>query len=463
MITAVFQHHLDFLGFAIAATLVAGAVVYLVAARRTDRPQAAFYGLWASSTVGPVFLTTWDGSGILTYQCTINPAVAEAFTTTQGQLNVLLFAPFGLFAVLATRRPLFSSAVGILFTATVETAQATMPFITRLCDTDDLAANSVGVLAGAAIGAVVCRRTDKGTPLTQTAVRRGTIAGTAALLLITVAWAAAIEPVRAVLPTATPTASPEQLRALNAALENAFGDAYIVDKANFHNNIEGPSSINAPLPGGFVELTWPDREKLTVHFTPTGQGGGTYAYKIPEASRPVSTAEQAQQVATLFAQRTAPWALHGSKVKVWPVDASTKSLGWVVEWRRWQGKLLMPMRLDILIEPSGRMTDLIARHVDDPELPQIDISESEAWERFESHHKLKPGMGKREEPIYLVERQGDKWRVHWRLAARQADSLLSATVDATTGDVRNASAVPASEGDLPLPGVEGSVGPEPGQ
>ncbi|MFD0141450.1 MULTISPECIES: VanZ family protein [unclassified Streptomyces] len=454
MITAVFQDHLTFLAIAIAVTLLTGFAVYIVAARRIERASATFYGLWAASTVGPIALTTWGGSGFLSYRCTINPAVTDAFTATQGQLNVLLFAPFGLFAVLATRRPLFGSAIGVLFTAAVETAQATAPFITRLCDTDDLVTNTVGILAGAAIGAFICRRADFGAQLGRGMVRRAAIASTIVSLLIAATWAVAIEPVRAVLPTEAPTASPQQVQALNIALNKAFDDAYIVEQANFHNNIDGPSTVNAPLPGGYAELTWPDREKLTVHFTPSSQGEGTHAFWIPEASRPVHTAQDAEDVATRFTKRHAPWALRDSKVKVWPIDAST-NLGWVIERRRWQGEILMPMRLDILIEPSGRMTDLIARHVEDPQLPPVSIGKDAAWKKFEDHHKLKPGQGEREEPVHLVERHQNQWRVHWRLAARHNDMLLSATVDATSGEVRNAAEIPAGAQPPSTDGVRG--------
>ncbi|MFF9870145.1 VanZ family protein [Streptomyces sp. NPDC013953] len=443
MITAVFQHHLAFLTLAITATLVTGAIVYRAAARRLDRAHAAFYGLWASSTVGPIALTTWGGSGILSFRCTINPDVTAAFATTQGQLNVVLFVPFGLFAVLATRRPLFGVAAGVLFTAMVETGQATLRFVTRLCDTDDLATNTAGVLAGATIGALICRKTDYGMPLAQTAVRRATIDGTVASLLIAATWATVIHPIRAVLPTTTPTASPEQVQAFNTALKDAFDDAYTVDEVNFHNNIDGTDTLNAPLPDGYAELTWPDREKFTVHFTPINQGEGTHAYWIPGASRPVHSADEAKQIATSFAQRYAPWALHDSKVVVRPVDTHAKDLGWVVEWRRWHGKLLMPMRLDILIEPSGRMTDLIARHIEDPKLPQTRIGEDEAWKKLESHHKIKPGQGKRGEPIYLLERRAGQWRVHWRLSVEHGGSLHSAIVDATTGELHSASTAPA--------------------
>ncbi|QGZ52572.1 VanZ family protein [Streptomyces sp. QHH-9511] len=445
MIEAVFQDHLTFLAFAITATLVAGIVAYLMAARRIDRAHAGFYGLWASSTIGPIALTTWGGSGILSFRCTINPSVTEVFTTTQGQLNILLFVPFGLFAVLATRRPLFGIAVGVLFTSTVEAAQATLPFVTRLCDTGDLVTNTVGIFLGASTGVIICHKFRYGTPLTPVMVRRTAIVGIATSLLIASTWITVIDPERAVVPAETPTASAHQVQELNLALSGAFGATYEVEEANFHNNIDGPSTLNAPLPGGFVELTWPDKEKLTVHFTPTSQGEGTYAYWIPGVSRPVRTADDAEQVATLFAKRQTPWGLRDSKVKVWPIDEK-QDLGWVVEYRRWRGKLLMPMRLDILIEPSGRMTDLIARRVDDPKsLPQIKIGEEAAWKRFDAKHNLKPSDATRERPVYLVERHGDEWRIHWRLAARVGGISLSGTVDATTGEVRNAVQTPVGD------------------
>ncbi|WP_233288702.1 VanZ family protein [Streptomyces calvus] len=68
------------------------------------------------------------------------------------------------------RRPchppsLFAAATGALFALIIETAQATVPFISRLCDTDDLITNTLGACAGAALGALILRRLPKGTPL----------------------------------------------------------------------------------------------------------------------------------------------------------------------------------------------------------------------------------------------------------------------------------------------------------
>ncbi|MFF8513622.1 VanZ family protein [Streptomyces sp. NPDC015492] len=450
MIQAVFQDHLAFLLMASAGTLISGILVYLFTVRRMSKGNAALNGLWVSSTVGPIALTSYGGSGILTYTCAVNSEVMESISSTQWQLNALLFIPFGFFASLVTRRPIFSGAIGMLFTAVVETAQATLPFISRLCDTDDLVANSVGVILGSAIGALALRRFRRSEPLRPHGVRTPLIVGGAAVLAIAATWAVAIEPVRAVLPTEVPTASKQQLEALNTSLEEAFGGTYRADWANFHENIDAPSSINAPLPGGYAELEWPSKEKLSVHFTPTLQSGGTSnTYHLPGARRFPASADQARDIAVAFAERSAPWALRGSKMRVSEVDPGGSNLGWIVEWRRWEGKLLMPMRLSIVIEPSGGITDLIARNVEDPKVPSVKIDRAGAWRAFDSFHRIRSGQSSREEPIYLMERSGNSWRVHWRLSARNAGLMYSATVDATTGAIVSNSTDPVPEGAVP--------------
>ncbi|MFF7441109.1 VanZ family protein [Streptomyces sp. NPDC008122] len=450
MIEAAFQDHLTFLALAIAGTFISGALVYLVAAPKMNKARAAQYGLWASSTVGPITLTSYGGSGLLTYTCTINPDFIESFTETQWQLNVVLFIPFGFFASLATRRPIFGAAIGVLFTASIETAQATVPFISRLCDTDDLVANSIGVLLGSAIGAIAYRRLRDSEPIRARAARNSLAVGAVALVAIAATWAVVIEPVRAVLPTEVPTASKQQLQALNTSLEELFGDSYRADWANFHNNIDAPSTVNAPLPGGFAELEWPSKEKLSVHFTPTLQSdGNSSTYHLPGASRPAANASQAQDIALKFARKSTPWALRGSKVRVSQIDPGSDALGWVVEWRRWKGDLLMPMRLDIAIEPSGGITDLIARNVADPEVPAVRIGKAGAWKAFDAFHKIHPEQSSRQEPIYLMELRENSWRVHWRLSARDENTMYSATVDATTGAVVANSTAPVQEGAIP--------------
>ncbi|MFB8314957.1 hypothetical protein ACFC5T_41660 [Streptomyces sp. NPDC055961] len=75
MIKAVFQHHLAFLAVAIAVTVAVGMVVFLLTRCRTGSTKAMLNGLWASSAVGPAILTSWSGSGVMTYTCAVNPDV----------------------------------------------------------------------------------------------------------------------------------------------------------------------------------------------------------------------------------------------------------------------------------------------------------------------------------------------------------------------------------------------------
>jgi hypothetical protein len=449
LIEAVFQHHLTFLFTAIATTLVAGLAVFLLAARRVSRARAGLYGLWGASAIGPAILTSWSGSGVLTYECAMNTDVAAAFTSTQGQLNIVLFVPYGLFAALATRRPLFAAATGALFTLAIETAQATVPIVSRLCDTDDLISNSMGACAGAALGALLLRRRPQRVPLTPASARRTAAVLTPAVALIALAWLGVIEPVRTDPPaTELPAASVSQTAAMNRAVTEAFASAYRPSNIFYVDNGDGTASVTATLPGGFAELSWPDREQFTAHFTPSSNGEGVHAYHIPGISHPITTAEQAKEIAVAYARHYAPWAAPHAKITVRPIDDKI-DVGWIVEWRRWKDNVLMPMRLDIAVEPSGRVIDLIARKVGDPDLPPARISEAQAWAVFEQHLKLnKTGQAQRQRPVYLAQRRDGQWRIHWLLAIRDGNTLHSAKVDATDAsihDITTAQDAPAAQ------------------
>lgn len=437
MIQAVFQGHLSFLALAVTATLLAGVAAYFLVARRASRARAVYCGLWVSSTVGPLTLTTWGGSGVASGECAINLSVLESFAGVQGQLNVLLFVPFGLFAVLSMGRPFLSIAVGVVLVAALETSQAIVPFISRLCDSDDLITNITGVFAGVVLGAVI-RRFTRGAPAVgRPMVKRAAVVGAVVAAAVVGAWLTLVQPVRTVLPTAVPKADADQVQALNAALDEAFPGAYEIDTADYLENVGGENLVTAQIPGGFSEITWPGREQFTVHFTPSYHGEGVHAYKIPKVSGPSRTAQEARLIATRYASQYAPWALRDSRVTVREID-DRSDLGWIVEWRRWRGQVLMPMRLDIVIEPPGRMTDLLVRRIDDPELPQERVNEVEAWKVFEGHFRIKVAVEDREQPIYLAERRDGQWRIHWRLSAREGSMLHSAVVDASDRSIHNA-------------------------
>ncbi|UNO40497.1 hypothetical protein [Streptomyces sp. MST-110588] len=155
---------------------------------------------------------------------------------------------------------------------------------------------------------------------------------------------------------------------------------------------------------GLAELKWPDQQQLNVSMA-SSEGG----YKVPGENRRASSAVDAKRIATRYAQMHAAWGLPGSKVLVNGVGDTSK-LGWMVSWRRRQGKVLLPIRLDVLVERSGRITELIARNISDPRLPPVRINESKAVAAAYAHfHKTNE---REAQTILLAQQYG--LRFSWR-------------------------------------------------
>ncbi|MET7435782.1 MULTISPECIES: SDR family NAD(P)-dependent oxidoreductase [Streptomyces] len=75
---------------ALVSVAVLGIVAFALRGR-SDRPWT--YGTWAATTTATVFLTFWmrpSGTGVV--KCTVSRELLEPFGTTQGWMNVALFA-----------------------------------------------------------------------------------------------------------------------------------------------------------------------------------------------------------------------------------------------------------------------------------------------------------------------------------------------------------------------------------
>ena len=439
MIEAVFQDEIPFLVLALTFTLAVGLLTLVAARRRTGTRRAVLYGLWAASATGPAALTSWSGSGFADFECSVNPDVLTALTGTQGQLNLLLFMPYGLFGALATRRPLFTAATGAVFTLVIETVQTTVPFVSRLCDTDDLVTNTLGACAGALAGAVLLRFLPAGAPAGRRFVRRTAVVCTPVLALTALVWLVGIDLVRYTQPTTeVPAATQAQAKALETALTDAFGSTYALGGSSYFDNGDGVGTVSAEVASGFAELSWPDGERFTAHLLPEDRG-----YAVPGAEGPVAGAGDAKKVAVAYAKEYAPWAA-GARVTVHREDGE----GWTVSWRRLRDGVVMPMRLDVTVAASGRVTGLTARDVADPELPDARVDEARAWRIFERAQGLRPGEGKRERPVLLAQKWDGRWRVHWLMGIRLGEFPRTGVVDAVDGSVHE---VPvADQSDVPL-------------
>lgn len=90
--------------------------------------------------------------------------------------NVVLFVPPVLLAAVASRRPWFALAGGVLGSAAIELVQALVPPLGRSCDTNDWLSNSIGAVIGvglAGIAALLARRSRRLSPRAAGRARGG--------------------------------------------------------------------------------------------------------------------------------------------------------------------------------------------------------------------------------------------------------------------------------------------------
>ncbi|GLW67902.1 hypothetical protein Kpho02_02010 [Kitasatospora phosalacinea] len=125
-------------------------------ARRYGRPQL-FTVLFGVALAAELTATCYPtGGGSSTHPvCAVSSDLAFVFGTEQGRMNVLMFVPLGLFAVLASGRPLAAAVGAVGLSALTETGQGLLPGVGRACDSSDFAANAAGGLAGVLLGCAV--------------------------------------------------------------------------------------------------------------------------------------------------------------------------------------------------------------------------------------------------------------------------------------------------------------------
>lgn len=455
MLEAVFNGHSGFIAASLALVAAGWYATWRLGRGRVI--NRGLYAAWTSAAVAIVALTMWSTGGTLdkAIECVVNKDVLEPLRTTQGRLNAGMFVPFGVLGVLATRRYIPVLTLGLLLSAAIETVQSLAPFVSRICDTSDFVANSIGTACGVALGALITRWDSGEATLSRTNTQRVQLSALAGILLIGVSWAGWITP-RVVERTITDIApSSAQRQAVAKAVQKSLGRDYSIGTISFITDDGENGSVLASLNSshgegaGAAELSWPNEEQFTVNLIPSQVESG-HALTVPGATGQANTAQQALSIATAYAERHASWALIDSKATVTALD-DEENIGWMISWRRWSGPVLMPMRLDIQVEPSGRITDLILREIADPKLPRVRYSEEKAWSTFSDHFELDEKAAKRSEPTLLAVRRGEEWGVDWLLGAELDDELFSASIDAMSGEVRNPSRHPRSSEGVTIP------------
>ncbi|MGX2995509.1 VanZ family protein [Streptomyces sp. JNUCC 64] len=389
--------------------LLIAALLSRTVARRSGRPFLPLLGAGASAAlVLAVTLTPVHSGAPAARVCTLQQDSVGAVLATQGLLNIALFAPLGLFATLATRRPVSVLAGSFLLSGGIEVAQALVPGTGRLCDSADWQSNVLGAAMGCLAGALLARgrqRTETGrTPLmTGRDVRRGAL-----LAVVGACGLAAVATPTLALTVAEANlghrASPEQTAAATKAVREFFGDGAEPTRIGYSpGRNSGPGRVEVGTAQGGLTLEWPSGQVTE---------GQLRAVSVEPAKGQRHADARYLRMATAFARTHFPWALRDSRSTVHPAggpDSQAKA----VQWRTRVDGVLMPMRLDVVLGGDGAVLSFSARATASPELPRATVTREAAHATALGTHP-----GGRVTSSELVARQDEagRWRPCWMVA-----------------------------------------------
>lgn len=147
--------------YGLAVSLLAAALVALPLARRHGTSVAGT-GLWLLLLGVVVTLTMTPGLSRLTVrQCGLDvpglPSPADLLAVRERGLNVWMYVPLALLAVLPRRGRTWRAALGVTAALpfVAEATQWAVPALGRQCQSQDVAGNLTGVAVGVALGLVV--------------------------------------------------------------------------------------------------------------------------------------------------------------------------------------------------------------------------------------------------------------------------------------------------------------------
>ncbi|MEU6343741.1 VanZ family protein [Streptomyces sp. NPDC046977] len=433
MLHAVFDGHGRFIAIALLLTLATMAATYTWA-RRGHHPRPWTTSCFTGSTAAVLLLTFWGSGSGYVGNCTISRQVSEAFLNDQGLLNVALFVPLGLFGALALRQPVAVALGAGALSLTIEVVQGTVPVVARTCDSSDWVANSTGAALGAALGwgltaAAARMRVPawRGNPRPFAWSLAGVLAvdALAGFLLMKLFFVDA---------TSVQYGSAEMRKAAEARTREAFGTRLTVGKVQY---VPGSKFVVAVIGKGSIMLNWPDDGDFSADFMPYQEGVDSSlvsSITVVDGLRAPKSAQDARTIATYYVRQHFPWALPGSRVESRPVVDGGP--GWNVSWRRTVHGVLMPMRLDVKIDSTGRLFAIRVREVADPvdvPAPQLTEPQARAAARRSPDLNLTPDITIGKGTLALADQEGT-WHTVWQFPVGIGDGTEQVIgIDSTTG------------------------------
>ncbi|MEH0544526.1 VanZ family protein [Streptomyces sp. B21-105] len=396
--------------FLILAALIAVPTALVAKARKKPWPLRMAVAAYLAGILAVTLLP--GDAGLQSWQCDTG-APTHLFTSASSLLNIALFAPGALLAVLLFKRPVTVAAAFGALSGTVEIAQSA-GHLGRSCSVTDLAANATGALLGSLAGALwIYWRRQSVKPLRDLAW--GTSLGALAVLAIGGVFESRIDRVDIV-------AMDDQKRALaesavqadewiTAAARGVFGSDTQVRETE--TNKDGNRlQITATTNHGTISGTWPAKTLESAWSSNTRGDAGSL------------NKNEVTAVAAQFAQKWFPRNVAGSDQRVRSIgDGPT--MAYTVVYRRYADKVMMPMRLDLTITTTGRVIGFSARTVDDPVLPRVTVDKAKA----KVLAKAATGLPS-ESALLLAQQVKGEWRPVWLVGSGKQDIAI----DATTGE-----------------------------
>lgn len=397
--------------FVILAVLVAVPTALVAKARKKPWPLRTAL---AACLAGIFAVTLLPGdAGLESWQCDTGMPT-HVFTSASSLLNIALFAPGAVLAVLLFRRPVTVAAAFGALSGAVELAQS-VGHLGRSCSVTDLAANATGAVLGSAAGAVWLyrRRQSPAEPVRD--LVWGVSLAAVAVLAVGGVFQSRIDSVDVV-------AMDDRMRDL--AESAAQADEWIATAA------KGVFGSGTEMRGTATKKDG-SRLKITAE-TNRGTISGTWPQKTLESARSSNargdegslSEKEVAAAAERFARTWFPRNVAGSDRRIRSIgDGPTRA--YTVVYRRYTDKVMMPVRLDLTITTTGRVIGFSARTVDDPALPRVTIDEAKAKTLAEDATGL---------PAYstslLAQQVKGEWRPVWWVGSGKQDIAI----DAATGE-----------------------------
>ncbi|MBK3626818.1 VanZ family protein [Streptomyces sp. MBT49] len=397
--------------FLILAALIAAPTALVAKARNKPWPLRTALAVYLAGILAVTLLP--GDAGLQSWQCDTGTPT-HLFTSASSLLNIALFAPGALLAVLLFKRPVTVAAAFGALSAAVELAQSA-GHLGRSCSVTDLAANATGALLGSMVGAVWLyrRRQPVGKPLRDLAW--GMSLGVLAALSVLGVFESRIDRVDIV-------AMDDQRRGLAesavqadewiaTAAKGVFGsDTQVRETATKKDGSR--LRITATTDRGTISGTWPAKTLESAWSSNSRGDEGSLNKKEVAAA------------AAQFARKWFPQNVAGSDQQVRSIgDGPT--MAYTVVYRRYADKVMMPMRLDLTVTTTGRVIGFAARTVDDPVLPRVTVDKAKAQALATATTGLPS-----ESALLLAQQVKGEWRPVWLVGSGKQDIAI----DAATGE-----------------------------